>query len=728
MRHSILLLGFLFAMTSLQAQRDLKKANEAFKLLEYYKAIHYYEQCLNNSFIPEAAENLAHSYRITRQTEKAETWYRRVTETNYEDPEIALFLAQMLQSNGKSQEALKWAQKYSALKPNDPRGKNIIEGVRNLDLYMSGNEMYSSAPSDCNLPGHDDFSPFYSNGNVYFTSDRADQSSDGSWSGHSFTRLFNIPATGGTVQTAGKNLVSRFHDGAAWVSPDEKKMIFTRNNVSGKTSRKSSDNTVHLILVYAENTGTEWKAGKEFEHNSQEYSTAYPALNSDANYMVFASDRPGGYGEMDLYFTKRQSNGNWSNPVNLGPQINTPGDEIFPFLLEDGSLVFSSDGLPGMGGQDFYHAQRSGESWAMPRNLGAPFNSPKDETGFWCQGDLESGWFSSNRDSKEALYDVYSFEKRKEPNVINGLVVDKYTQIPLKEVFVQAIDPNSGALYETVSGEDGQFQLEIPSGAAVELEIQGEKNNVPTTSAFVAFLADDHDKSHFVQLEHNDPRFTLEGFSLSSKDKKPIEGTLVKLLNTGTGMADTAYSGPDGKFSFQLEQKSDYIITGFKDRYFSTIANASTQNLDRSQTLYVNLFLYTQVVIINEDIDLSEPNPMQMNPIHFDLDKHNIRPDAAKELDKLVATLNQNSNLKKVQLSAHTDSQGDWTYNQRLSERRAKSAVEYLVRKGISGSRLEWKGFGESRIKNHCKNGVTCPDEKHEVNRRIEFRVLEMAN
>jgi len=722
---SILLCALAVALC---AQKELKKGNEAFEKMEYFEAIAHYESLLANQYVPEAAEKLAHCYRFLRRTDKAEIWYKKAVEESGGDPLNALYLAQALLSNGRVEEAGVWAQRFANDKPDDPRGKNLLEGIARRETLEKPAQKFTAGPCPFNLPENDDFAPFVRGQALYFTSDRGNFDKASGWSGRSYTRLFQTDLRQANVQPVAGNINSAYHDGAACISNDGRTMYFTRNNVNGGKKQQGADNTVHLILVKANLENGEWQLAEPFSYNSTEYNVAYPTLSGDGKTLVFASDAPGGRGGMDLYASRKNSDGGWSPPENLGYEINTPGAEIYPFLLRDGSLVYSSDGLPGLGGQDLFHAKKWSGQWTMPQNIGAPLNSPKDEFGFWSRDDFDEGWFSSNRNSVQALYDVFYFAKAKSPNRVIGMVVDKYTQIPLKGVEITALDRLSGERFTTLSANDGQFALELPAGTAWELSIKGMKNNIATNEGKASFQTDQNGASVFVQLEHNDPRFTLEGFSLSSKDEKPVEGTLVKLLNTGTGEVKTAYSDKAGKFSFQLDQRSDYKITGEKNGYYSTVANASTRSYDRSTTLYVNLFLYTQVVIINEDITMKDgKNPMNINDIYYDFDDHRIRPDAARELDKLVAFLQLNSNLKVVQLNAHTDSRGSTEYNRNLSHKRAEAAANYLVSKGIDRRRLRYQGYGETQLVNRCKDGANCSDTEHQQNRRTELRVLEIG-
>jgi outer membrane protein OmpA-like peptidoglycan-associated protein len=193
---------------------------------------------------------------------------------------------------------------------------------------------------------------------------------------------------------------------------------------------------------------------------------------------------------------------------------------------------------------------------------------------------------------------------------------------------------------------------------------------------------------------------------------------LVELLNRKTGKKETAVTGPDGKFMFKLNRETEYSVVGSKDGFFTNTEIVSTVGKVRSENMFVKLKLELEKIIINK--------PIVLENIYYDLDKWDIRPDAAVELDKLVQTLKDNPGIR-IELSSHTDSRADDKYNDVLSQKRAESAVQYLTSRGIDASRMIAKGYGERVLVNGCKNDVKCTEEEHQANRRTEFKVIEMT-
>ena len=247
----------------------------------------------------------------------------------------------------------------------------------------------------------------------------------------------------------------------------------------------------------------------------------------------------------------------------------------------------------------------------------------------------------------------------------------------------------------------------------------GMLNDVSTTIAKVT--VDDFASGGGIVKEvlHNDPRFTLAGVALNTKTKQPLEGVTVSCVNTALGIVKKQNTGKDGKFFFQLEQNSDFEVEGQKKGWLSSeTATKTTKGLDRSTQLYVDLTLNIEQPANNSTIALKN--------IHYSYDKCDIRPDAAKELNRLIRLMNDYPDMN-IELSSHTDSRGSDLYNLNLSQCRADSAVNYLIEHGISKNRLIAKGYGETKLLNDCTNGVNCSDAKHEENRRTEFTILSCS-
>lgn len=273
------------------------------------------------------------------------------------------------------------------------------------------------------------------------------------------------------------------------------------------------------------------------------------------------------------------------------------------------------------------------------------------------------------------------------------------------EEFYSGLTDVNGALPEITDLNSGNY------------EVKGMLNDVETTIATLD-TTDFEGESRTInrKLVHNDLRFTLVGHTMNANSNEPVSQAKTTLNNKLSGEDNFQTSDNEGKFIFQLDADTDYSVYAEKKGYLSNREQVSTMGLNRSKTLYVDLRLGMNKLTKGARIELSN--------IYYDYDKANIRTDAAIILDDLYQVLVDNSTLV-IELSSHTDSRGSDSYNLKLSQRRANSAVQYLINKGIDSYRLVAKGYGETRLVNNCSNGVSCSDEQHQANRRTEIEVIK---
>lgn len=301
-----------------------------------------------------------------------------------------------------------------------------------------------------------------------------------------------------------------------------------------------------------------------------------------------------------------------------------------------------------------------------------------------------------------------------QPKDILVVVKDKQTGLALSGVMVKI--SRNGTDNTSISNSEGQSER-LKAAEKGSYTITAVKNGISAEP--VAVLPEDFDRAGNLILKeifHDDPRFTLIGETISANDGSKLPGIATVLTNTGNSRNMSQISDGEAKFVYQLDQQSDYHVVANQAGKFSQTEGVSTKGLDRSKTLYVTLKLG-----INS---LGAGATFVLKNINYDFDKSDIRPDAARILDNVLNVMLQNPSLK-IELSSHTDSRGKDAYNMKLSQQRAQSAVNYLVSKGVERSRMEARGYGETRLLNHCANGVECSEEAHEANRRTEIKVLK---
>ena len=290
-------------------------------------------------------------------------------------------------------------------------------------------------------------------------------------------------------------------------------------------------------------------------------------------------------------------------------------------------------------------------------------------------------------------------------------VKDKRTGLALSGVTVSIVD-QKGKAYTAVTDANGTVNTELKPG---NYKVSGNKNNLSTNTDEIS-LADFKNSNVYKEIYHDDERFTLSGETVDCETQSGIGGITTQLTRAQDGKVIEQVSDRNGKFYYQLDKNTDYQVVAIENGKFSQTEMVSTKGLDRNNTLYVALQLGV--------CEIAEGKEFVVKNILYDFNQSFIRPDAATVLNNLAQTLKRNPKMT-IELSSHTDSRGDNNYNMKLSQERAEAAVNFLVSKGISRSRLTARGFGESRLKNKCRDGVQCSEADHEQNRRTEIKILK---
>ena len=608
------------------ADYHIRQGNRLYNDLAYNKAITEYQKGLSKKENNLARINLAESYRKMNNLSKAEEEYAKVVLQSDAQPIHKLRYAQLLMKNGKEVMARSYFELYLQSNPNDQAVRKLLASCDSVENWKKDSVNYTIKTSTLNS-GQTNFSPVWYKDGIVFTSDRSTKGKTYEWTGRPFLEMYYAKGNlenGFSNPTPMSGINGIYHDGPATFNAAGDTMYFTRNNYEGKKVQRSNSNIVDLKIYRAIKKDTLWGNLSEFEYNSKDYSNGHPALNSDGSKMYFVSDMPGGLGGTDIYMVERMNN-TWGKPVNMGPDVNTPYNDMFPTVYKDSILYFSSEGHYNMGGLDLFSYNLKGQSKSEARNMGYPLNSGYDDFGIALNDSGTAGIFSSNRNSKN-------------------------------------------------TSEDNLY----------------------------TFLV-------------NDIRFTLEGIAVEKVTQAPVAGVLAELTNTITGKKETVTTGPDGKFNFKLNPNTPYSVVGSKDGYFTNTEPVTTVGKLVSENMFVKLKLELEKIVVNK--------PIVLKNIYYDLDKWDIRPDAANELNNLVQIMSENPTIY-IELGSHTDSRSDDHYNDILSQKRAEAAVNYIVSKGIDTKRMAAKGYGETQLVNKCSNGVECTEEEHQANRRTEFKVV----
>jgi peptidoglycan-associated lipoprotein len=463
----------LFSLSSYAQTDHLQVANLAYDAKEYYAAINLFKKAYakekDKTNKAEVIYRLAECYRYVNDTKQAETWYRKALSIKYPETKIQLYLADAMKANGKFEEAIAEYEKYAELVPSDPRGKTGAESCALAQKWVDNPSRYT-VENEVQLSGKTmDFAPAWAAENyktIYFTSSR-DNAAGGEvdgWTGQGFTDLYEA-----TLDNKGKwskpktlpaTINSVYNEGAAVFNADFTQMIFTRCGVQKKK-------TMGCELYSSKKEGANWSEPElipffvvDEKDDSTQITVGHPAMSADGKKLVFASDAAGGKGGRDLWLSKfDEEKKRWGTPVNLA-SVNTPGNEMYPFIHNDGTLYFGSDGHMGMGGLDIFMADAQGDSWVNVTNMRSPINSAGDDFAIIFEKEQEKGYFTSNREGGKGSDDIYSFMLPALKFTLSGVVTDFKTKKPIKDAVVSIVGTDGSSL-ETTTDAQGKYAIDL---------------------------------------------------------------------------------------------------------------------------------------------------------------------------------------------------------------------------------------------------------------------------
>ncbi len=462
-----ILIIFITVPESSAQKRKTERAYSSFTAGEYYDAIDLFKDAYSKTkkANKEARNDLvfmiAQCYRLTNDPKNAETWYKLSVKSSNSKPEAQYWLAESMKKNGKYSLAIDEFKKYKQIAPSDARADQEIRSCELADDWSRNPEAYQIDELKDVNSRESDFSPAYGRDDyslIYFTTSRdgvAGKKTHGA-TGQNFTDIFESrldKKSKWSTPVPVEGINTEFEEGTPSFSSDYKELYFTRCEV-GKREKRG------CMIMYTKKNGDKWNDPKNLKLLPDSLVAAHPSISKDGLTLYFVSDMTGGFGKKDIWKVTRLREGEaWSKPVNLGPDINTAGDELFPYIREDGTLYFSSDGLIGMGGLDIFKAvpQPDG-SWAV-QNMKPPINSFADDFGIAFEGTDEKGIFSSTRKGK-GNDDLYTFELPPLRFNVTGLVKDEKTGAPIPSSLVQLIASDGSNLQaETGTGGDFKFSL-----------------------------------------------------------------------------------------------------------------------------------------------------------------------------------------------------------------------------------------------------------------------------
>ncbi len=696
---------------------DWQKAERHYEKWAFKNAIELYERVLEkNPNELRAKIRIAECYAELNELDLAVNWYRQIIDFSDLDPVHYYNYAQALSMTGDYDEAKIWYEAYGELQPHDRRAVLKSVFIDRMELYRKDTSMVYFENLTINSENSDFGMTPYKDGFVFLSArdqdlfikykDSYQSAIDDEDPYESRLDLYFTGKGDSSFNSVEKvnDINTRFHEGPLTFFHDGNHVIFTRNNFYQHKKQTSKDGRIKLKLFTAV-SGKEgqWENIQPFPYNNDEYSTGHPTLNLTDDILYFSSDMPGGLGGSDLYYSILKD-GQWGNPVNLGPEINTAGDEMFPYFSYDGNLYFASDGHGGFGGLDIYRAYPQNMTFGNIENLGTPLNSKKDDFALYLAEDGRTGYLSSNRKGGVGSDDIYAF------NIqflgIIGRVFETYSGALIPEAEVIITDENTQRTYLMESDQHGEFRLDLPIDSKYYLVAQKEgysEDGYTRVSSEV-----DRYETDTVNVYLWKHKLFAEGRIFSNETQQLMGGTTVSVDNLTDDKHVEMITGPDGSYFYVLRPDRKYRFSAQAPGHIPKSFILNTAGMNEEDTL-------------RNDIVLEETF-IDKSTVFFDFDKSDLKAEAIQTINQMVAVLKKHKETFIV-ISAHADAQGTLEYNKALSDRRALSVVNYLKSKGIKEARIDWFGFGEQLLLNRCSDGVECDEEDHSKNRRAELKI-----
>ena len=738
MNYKYLLLVFFVLTTAFtQAQNnELSQANTLYKAFLFKEAIPLYEVALEKDpYLGDAMVNLAKCYYYTNNTLKAETWYARIL--RYDGyKQYSFDYAEVLKMNGKYVEAKTWFTKST--RDNHTRGMHYAKSCDFAQKATPLSLIYKVKRLPKLNSKSADFAPTLYNDAVIFSSSKSvaiEKQGQITWTNDAFNQHYLAEKnTEGNITTGSalRSFIGNdINDAPMSYLPAVDMVAITSNNFMDGIRHISGSGLMMDIYLYNSRSKKEW------DHNSEQFfpfnanvdtktpfSTGHPCLKDNGATLYFCSNRAGGYGGYDIYVSRKTSAG-WSVPENLGHPINTRGNEMSPFVDEQGRLYFSSDWHLGYGGMDVFTANRYAYGWGNVENMGNEVNSPSDDMYFVFDAGKRTGYVTSNRIGGKGNEDIYQvIQEQVLPNR-QTLALNIGDKFVLDDRYFRSGD---GTIQNTSSKQLFDILQRLIDNPTVVIQINGytdaagpASNNLTLSKERANSL-----RRFFTSRGIDYKRIRSTGYGESflvnrcsddvpCSSEERAENRRIELFAIGkisaSGVVNISYDAAPAPNAAKIVEDAVALAVANKKAVSRSSSSSSSRSSSRSSSKPKRKAHYA----IGDGIEVAS--------VFYEHSKSKIDERKSPGLKQLLEVLEEHKHVV-IEIGAHTDATGTAKYNQELSEKRAKEVKRYLEKKGIASSRLVAKGYGESKLLNKCKDGVKCSDSEHAKNRRTEFKVI----
>jgi outer membrane protein OmpA-like peptidoglycan-associated protein/tetratricopeptide (TPR) repeat protein len=583
------------------AQEDLlRKADRSYNDLSYAQAVKQYEKAFEaGASDVNAQRKLAESYRKLRDFQNAVKWYAKVC-ASPEAHTVDLYrYAEALRANGRYEEADVWLDQYGQTSGEDSRVKRQSGAAEKVPMLLVDPIFEGDAQALAGNSEFSDMAPVYFGDELVFASARPLEGKSKrkyAWDDTPFLDLYQaaLEPSGklGAITPFSENLNTRYHESDPTFSADGKEMYFTRNSYyQGRTS-EGEDGVNNLQIYHALLKDGKWVEQEPFAYNNEEYSMGHPSLSADGEKLFVTSNMPGGMGGADIYVCEKQADGSWGSLQNMGPSINTEGDEMFPRAYGKHTLFFASDGQQGMGGLDVFMTDLKTDSAHQIINLGSPINSKFDDFAVALAPDGADGYFASARPGGAGRDDLYEFELDhpfKEQVTLRGRVIDKVGRMAVKGVVVSVLDASGRELRRAITNERGEYEITmVPQKATLRSHFadgpvvlapidqrlfEMDDPELPEMAVDVLkkweFIGDGSFMKEFGENGPEDlsakPLITVRGDVVDKMDGRPLKGITVCVLDPQGRVLRTAVTDKYGQYQVTMPQGQNSLQARFAD-------------------------------------------------------------------------------------------------------------------------------------------------------------------
>ncbi|WP_420315780.1 OmpA family protein [Ekhidna sp.] len=675
----------------LEERGDRSYTNGSFE-----EAAVFYERAFKKDTTNSAlALKIAESYHHIDQFKTAENWFRTGLRNNENlTTQNMLDFAQVLMANQKYEEAEVWLKKYKSVEGSHLIAAKKLSSIANLHKHYKDSASVEITPLSINTE-YAEFSPAYYGFGIVFLSDHHsnDITNVMGWSAEEYTTVFYTEELeSGRMQAPSifhSALDAEYHEGPL-VFYNDNKIIFTRAGIPNKNSAES-----HLELYYAEydSKKDDWINIRPLPFNDPNYSVGQPAISKDGKTLVFSSNMPIGYGGTDLYLSRLQD-GEWSEPENLGEFINSSGDDMFPYFINNDELVFASDGHGGLGDLDLFRAPINAVTHDQIENLGYPFNSSYADFGFIADSVGRTGYFTSNRKNGGFDDDIYRFTakwSRVQCRVITSageIIRNAKVKFIVSEVVRDIRFTDEAGMVDFLALPGEEIKLEVnKEGYVLQSDV------IPSNELFAGMALTSTiilEKEPITRPERLDPDVELQELYNRRKAMVQVNGRVYEYREIG-----------NSRFIVNADEK--ILLSNSPPDDGQTVEERAKQAVEE------------------KGLDMQEM--YSLKNIYFELDSNELTEQGKEELDKVVKIMTVDQKIA-FSINSYADSRGSMKYNDELAFTRSQKIARYLIENDIPGSRLILDSYGEQGILNHCDDTTECDERFHAINRRSELELV----